>query len=84
MQRYGDILPRRNYDRALAKCPRPNFEAPHLKTSLLLPSHFSRLQPPLDLAVNQEIWETDSPSKQIAHFDDVVIERCEDAGVEPL
>jgi len=32
----------------------------------------------------QAMWETDSPLKQIPHFDAEVIKRCKDAGVESV
>lgn len=122
IRRHEDVLLRRIYDRVPVKLPRPNFEAPHFKTSLLLQAHFSRLQLPPDLAADQvlvlekvlnllsacvdvmssnawlnavgamdlsqmcvqAIWETDSPLKQIPHFDAEVIKRCRDAGVESV
>ena len=122
IRRHEDVLLRRIHDRVPVKLPRPNFEAPHFKTSLLLQAHFSRLQLPPDLAADQvlvlekvlnllsacvdvmssnawlnavgamdlsqmcvqAIWETDSPLKQIPHFDAEVIKRCKDAGVESV
>lgn len=122
IRRHEDVLLRRIYDRVPVKLPRPNFEAPHFKTCLLLQAHFSRLQLPPDLAADQVLvlekvlnllsacvdvmssnawlnavgamdlsqmcvqamWETDSPLKQIPHFDPEVIKRCKDAGVESV
>lgn len=122
IRRHEDVLLRRIYDRVPVKLPRPNFEAPHFKTCLLLQAHFSRLQLPPDLTADQVLvlekvlnllsacidvmssnawlnavgamdlsqmcvqamWETDSPLKQIPHFDNEVIKRCKEAGVESV
>ena len=107
IRRHEDVLLRRIYDRVPVKLDRPDFEAPHFKTFLLLQAHFSRLQLPPDLASDQALvlekvlnllsacvdvmssnawlnalgamdlsqmcvqamWETDSPLKQIPHFE---------------
>lgn len=122
IRRHEDALLRRIHDRVPVKMPNPNFETPHLKTSLLLQAHFSRLQLPPDLAADQvlvlekvlnllsacvdvmssnawlnavgamdlsqmcvqAIWETDSPLKQIPHFDTEVIKRCTGAEIESV
>jgi pre-mRNA-splicing helicase BRR2 len=107
IRRHEDTLLRRIYDRVPVKLDRVDFESPHFKTFLLLQAHFSRLQLPPDLAVDQVLildkvlnllsacvdvmssnawlnavgamdlsqmcvqamWETDSPLKQIPHFE---------------
>lgn len=107
IRRHEDVILRRIYDRVPVKLDRPDFEAPHFKTLLLLQAHFSRLHLPPDLASDQALvlekvlnllsacvdvmssnawlnalgamdlsqmcvqamWETDSPLKQIPHFD---------------
>ncbi|KAL5507360.1 BRR2 [Sanghuangporus vaninii] len=122
IRRHEDVLLRRIYDRVPVKLDRPDFEAPHFKTFLLLQAHFSRLHLPPDLAsdqvlvlekvlnllsacvdvmssnawlsalgamdlsqmVVQAMWETDSPLKQIPHFEPDVIKRCQEAGVESV
>ena len=52
-RRHEDVLLRRIYDRVPVKLDKPDFEAPHFKTFLLLQAHFSRLQLPPDLASDQ-------------------------------
>ncbi|KAI6134777.1 putative RNA helicase [Pisolithus croceorrhizus] len=122
IRRHEDVVLRRIYDRVPVKLDRPDFEAPHFKTFLLLQAHFSRIQLPADLAADQVLvlekvlnllsacvdvmssnawlnalgamdlsqmcvqamWETDSPLKQIPHFDTEVINRCKEAGVESV
>ncbi|KAJ7709781.1 Sec63 Brl domain-containing protein [Mycena rosella] len=122
IRRHEDTLLRRIYDRVPVKLDKADFEAPHFKTFLLLQAHFSRLQLPPDLAVDQAlvlekvlnllsacvdvmssnawlnalgamdlsqmcvqaVWETDSPLKQIPHFEPDVIARCKDAGIESV
>lgn len=122
IRRHEDVLLRRIYDRVPVKLDRPDYEAPHFKTFLLLQAHFSRLQLPPDLAsdqtlvlekvltllsacvdvmssnswlnalgamdlsqmVVQAMWESDSPLKQIPHFEPDVISRCKEAGVETV
>ena len=107
IRRHEDVVLRRIYDRVPVKLDRPDFEAPHFKTFVLLQAHFSRLQLPPDLALDQALilekvlnllsacvdvmssnawlnalgamdlsqmcvqamWETDSPLKQIPHFE---------------
>ncbi len=107
IRHHEDVTLRRIYDRVPVKLDNPNFDAPYFKTFLLLQAHFSRLQLPPDLAVDQSlvlgkvlnllaatvdvmssnaylnatgamdlsqmcvqgVWETDSPLKQIPHFD---------------
>ena len=32
----------------------------------------------------QGVWDRDSPLKQIPHFDEAVIKRCKDEGVESV
>ena len=49
-RRHEDVLLRRIYDRVPVKLDKPDFEAPHFKTFLLLQAQFSRLQLPPDLA----------------------------------
>ncbi|KAJ8454807.1 hypothetical protein ONZ45_g19162 [Pleurotus djamor] len=104
------------------KLDRPDFEAPHFKTFLLLQAHFSRLHLPPDLAADQALvlekvlnllsacvdvmssnawlsalgamdlsqmcvqamWETDSPLKQVPHFEPEVIQRCREAKIESV
>lgn len=122
IRRHEDVILRRIYDRVPVKLDRPDFEAPHFKTFLLLQAHFSRLQLPPDLASDQALvlekvlnllsacvdvmssnawlsalgamdlsqmcvqamWETDSPLKQIPHFEPDVVKRCQEAGVESV
>lgn len=107
IRRHEDALLRRIYDRVPVKADTMDFEAPHIKTFLLLQAHFSRLQLPADLAADQAMvlekvlnllsacvdvmssnawlnalgamdlsqmcvqamWESDSPLKQIPHFE---------------
>ena len=113
IRRHEDVILRRIYDRVPVKLDRPDFEAPHFKTFLLLQAHFSRLQLPPDLASDQALvlekvlnllsacvdvmssnawlnalgamdlsqmcvqamWETDSPLKQVPHFEPEVSSR---------
>ena len=122
IRRHEDVLLRRIYDRVPVKLDKPDFEAPHFKTFLLLQAHFSRLQLPPDLASDQALvlekvltllsacvdvmssnawlnalgamdlsqmvvqacWESDSPLKQIPHFEPEVVKRCKEAGVESV
>ncbi|OSX63730.1 hypothetical protein POSPLADRAFT_1055810 [Postia placenta MAD-698-R-SB12] len=122
IRRHEDVLLRRIYDRVPVKLDRPDFEAPHFKTFLLLQAHFSRLQLPPDLAADQVLvlekvlnllsacvdvmssnawlnalgamdlsqmcvqacWDTDSPLKQIPHFEPDVMQRCKEAGIESV
>ncbi|KAG2058635.1 DNA polymerase theta/eta [Suillus hirtellus] len=53
IRRHEDTILRRIYDRVPVKLDRADFEAPHFKTFLLLQAHFSRIQLPPDLAVDQ-------------------------------
>lgn len=107
IRHHEDVTLRRIYDRVPVKLDNPHFDAPYFKTFLLLQAHFSRLQLPPDLAIDQSlvlsrvlnllaatvdvmssnaylnatgamdlsqmcvqgVWETDSPLKQIPHFD---------------
>ena len=55
IRRHEDVLLRRIYDRVPVKLDRPEFEAPHFKTFLLLQAHFSRLTLPPDLASDQAL-----------------------------
>lgn len=122
IRRHKDVLLLRIYDRVPVKLDRPDFEAPHFKTFLLLQAHFSRLQLPPDLAADQVLllekvlnllsacvdvmssnawlnalgamdlsqmcvqacWDTDSPLKQIPHFEPDVMQRCKEAGIESV
>lgn len=122
IRRHEDVVLRRIYDRVPVKLERPDFEAPHFKTFLLLQAHFSRIQLPPDLAIDQALvlekvlnllsacvdvlssnawlnalnamdlsqmcvqamWETDSPLKQIPHFDAELIKRSKEAGIESV
>ena len=52
-RRHEDVLLRRIYDRGPVRLDKPDFEAPHFKTFLLLQAQFSRLQLPPDLASDQ-------------------------------
>lgn len=114
IRRHEGAVLKRIYDRVPVKLPdRVNYDDPSFKTFLLLQAHFSRLQLPPDLALDQAhilskilnllsacvdvmssnawlnalgamdlsqmcvqaMWETDSPLKQIPHFEtDVSIE----------
>jgi len=53
IRRHEESLLRRIYDRVPVKLDKPDFEAPHFKTFLLLQAHFSRIQLPPDLAADQ-------------------------------
>jgi pre-mRNA-splicing helicase BRR2 len=50
----GQVL-RRIYDRLPVKMSQPNYDSPHFKAFVLLQSHFSRMQLPIDLAKDQEV-----------------------------
>ena len=52
-RRHEDVLLRRIYDRVPVRLDKPDFEAPHFKTFLLLQAHFLHLQLPPDLASDQ-------------------------------
>ena len=52
-RRHEDVLLRCIYDRMPVKLDKPDFEAPHFKTFLLLQAQFQRLQLPPDLASDQ-------------------------------
>jgi len=109
IRRHEDVLLRRVYDRVPVKLSADsvNYDDPCFKTFILLQAHFSRLQLPPDLALDQSqilgkvlnllsacvdvmssnawlnalgamdlsqmcvqaMWETDSPLKQIPHFE---------------
>ncbi|KAG1902400.1 DNA polymerase theta/eta [Suillus fuscotomentosus] len=63
IRHHEDTILRRIYDRVPVKLDRADFEAPHFKTFLLLQAHFSHIQLPPDLAVDQVL----------------TIKRCKDA-----
>lgn len=108
VRRHEEAVLKRIYDRVPVKLPdRENYDDPSFKTFLLLQAHFSRLQLPPDLALDQAsvlskvlnllsacvdvmssnawlnalgamdlsqmcvqaMWETDSPLRQIPHFE---------------
>ncbi|TFK19385.1 Sec63-domain-containing protein [Coprinopsis marcescibilis] len=85
------------YDRVPVKIDNPNFEAPYFKTFLKVLNLLSCVDVmtsngwlnalgAMDLSqmCAQGMWETDSPLKQIPHFEPEVIKRCKDAGVDSV
>lgn len=55
IRRHEDGLLRRIYDRVPVKMSEPVYDSPHFKSFVLLQSHFSRMQLPIDLAKDQEV-----------------------------
>lgn len=55
IRHHEDILLRRIYDRVPVKLEAVDYNSPHFKTFLLLQAHFSRMQLPPDLAIDQGV-----------------------------
>ncbi|CAG8581624.1 7898_t:CDS:2 [Paraglomus occultum] len=53
IRHHEDILLKKIYDRLPVKLGNPKFNSPHIKTNILLQSHFSRTQLPPDLQSDQ-------------------------------
>ncbi|KAH9930429.1 Sec63-domain-containing protein [Epithele typhae] len=100
IRRHEDVLLRRIYDRVPVKLTRrtsrpPLQDLPPLQahfSRLTLPPDLAAdqvlvLEKVLNLLSHmcvQASWETDSPLKQIPHFEPELIKRCKDAGVETV
>jgi pre-mRNA-splicing helicase BRR2 len=122
IRHHEDILLRRVYERLPVKLEAVDYNSPHFKTFLLLQAHFSRMNLPADLAIDQRsilarvsnllsacvdvmssnshlnalgamdlsqmcvqaVWDSDSALRQIPYFDQNLISRCQDAGVNTV
>jgi pre-mRNA-splicing helicase BRR2 len=55
IRHHEDVLLRRIYERVPVKLEHVDYNSPHFKTFLLLQAHFSRMQLPPDLAIDQTV-----------------------------
>jgi pre-mRNA-splicing helicase BRR2 len=55
VRHHEDILLRRIYERLPVKLDAVDYNSPHFKTFLLLQAHFTRMNLPADLAIDQKI-----------------------------